>query len=209
MLQSTSETLTSLCLDWVFTAPNVLGSSREPGAPREWFRAFARLFSLRFPQLKAFQLRNATVPETMIPPGLLLLDRSRVTVHNKLPDIPVADYALNLEEKERLDLACLEFMEAHCNLQCLAWPIHAFFTEHGPAADISSRVENVIEALGRSLVDLRVDAHFSGYGESLTEEVESRDFGRSLHNCVLGAAADQYKLLVIVDESSSSCLPPR
>lgn len=64
-----------------------------------------------------------------------------------------------------LGLKPLEFMEAHSNLQCLAWPMDQFFA-HSKHSDHDARVQKVIDTLGRTLLDLRVDTFYSGYGET-------------------------------------------
>jgi hypothetical protein len=63
-------------------------------------------------------------------------------------------------------------MEAHQSLICLSWPIDQFFSERGISLDISSRVQDVIDNLGRTLVDLRVDTMYSGVGETQTHSIE-------------------------------------
>lgn len=175
LLHNSCSTLTSLCLDWVFTTPSTLARDDDVGAHRSWIRTFNTLFSLRFPHLRAFQFRNAVVADAQLPHGLFLLDHSRIRTWSydswKFVHGDVAPIALSFEPKDDPDLVCLRFMEAHPNLQCLAWPMHAFFSADSVAQDIASRVEAVIENLGRKLVDLRVETEYSGQGEAHTESV--------------------------------------
>ncbi|KAK4543472.1 hypothetical protein LTR36_005615 [Oleoguttula mirabilis] len=137
---------------------------------------FLRLFDLRFPHLRAFQLRNAVVPEAQLPHGLYLLDHSRVQFRNRSSGL-VGDFDLVAEQRARLDTVCLDFMEAHSNLQCLAWPMDHFFSERRLAADIASRVDAVVDNLARTLVDLRVDTLYTGVCDPQTESVDSPDPG--------------------------------
>lgn len=162
MLRNASATLTSLCLDWVLAMPNNLAVSRNVQKHVSWLELYADLFSLRFPNLRAFQYRNAVVPDTIIPPGLLLLDHAGQLTWRTNMSLP--DDIVN-----RLDLACLKFLEAHPNLQSLAWPMERFFSARPANPDIAHRVQTVIDNLGRTLVDLRVDTLYSPSGERQSE----------------------------------------
>lgn len=172
LLNNASNTLTSLCFDWVLTNPNyhgqIHGKTIQEGS-EGWIRMFLRLFELRFPNLRALQFRNAVVRETLQPLGLYLLDHARI----ELVDANKESVMLNSDDCIKLDLACLEFMEAHSSLQCLAWPMENFFSEHPLRSDIANRVQHVIDNLGRTLVDLRVDTLYKGSGERQTEGVGS------------------------------------
>lgn len=159
VLNSCSTTLTSLCLDWVFTMPYYKD-------PTVWSKTFLDLFALRFPNLKAFQFRNAVVPDTVLPPDLYLLEYSKVYVQDRAIE---EDGDSESSISSYLDLSSLEFMEAHPNLQCLAWPMDSFFSGKPLRADIAHRVEAVIDNLGRTLIDLRVDAMYSRVGEPQSE----------------------------------------
>ena len=109
---------------------------------------FQDLFALRFPNLRAFQLRNAVVIDTLLPPGLYLLDHTSIGPRN---DVRVhANF--QFDGLPGLDLAGLEFMEAHPNLQCLGWPMDAFFSGKPINPDIAHRVQTVVDNLGRSLL---------------------------------------------------------
>lgn len=159
VLQSCSATLTSLCLDWVFTMPYYNNLTK-------WSRTFSDLFALRFPNLKAFQFRNAVVPDTVIPPDFYLLGYSKLYTEHKIVDF---DPEANSEPSSYLDLCSLEFMEAHSGLQCLAWPMDRVLQAAALPRDIARRVEAVIDKLSWTLTDLRVDAMYSGVGEPQSE----------------------------------------
>lgn len=67
-----ASSLTSLNLDWIIirqSTDNVFGYRNQQVAA-----AFNDIFRLRFPHLRAFQLRNAVVDECQLPKGLYLLD---------------------------------------------------------------------------------------------------------------------------------------
>lgn len=72
IMKASATTLTSLNLDWLL----IRGSHAfdSPFHVAKAFDAFAKIFSLRFPCLRAFQLRNCVVEECKLPPGLFLLD---------------------------------------------------------------------------------------------------------------------------------------
>ncbi|EME87038.1 uncharacterized protein MYCFIDRAFT_107024, partial [Pseudocercospora fijiensis CIRAD86] len=166
MLHNASATLTSLNLDWVLNTPQ----PQDSKGFANWCSFYLDLFKCRFPHLRAFQFRNCVTPDNMLPPGLYLLD------HAKIPGITPETLPPH-NGIVALDLAGLAFMEAHPNLQCLAWPMDHFFSPRGVSADISERVDAVIENLGRTLLDLRVDTMFRNYGEPATEEDECHDYG--------------------------------
>lgn len=63
-----------------------------------------------------------------------------------------------------MGLKPLEFFEAHANLQCLAWPMDQFYSPTR-RTDIAERVQRVIDRLGQTLIDLRVDAYYTGFAE--------------------------------------------
>ena len=123
-------------------------------------------FELRFPHLRALQFRNAVVKESMHPPGLYLLDHSQI----RFTDIECAKAVLGADYATRIDLVCLKFMEYHDNLQCLAWPMDGFFSNESMTTDVANRVQNVINNLGRTLLDLRVDMLYRGQGEAQTDD---------------------------------------
>jgi len=179
LLASCSQTLTSLTLDWLFMLPSVPSPSREGRSGQPPVSFFVALFTLRFPHLKAFQFRNAVVPDTLLPRGLYLLDRAHVHVRTRRTGLSRGSHDAHIpkNEQQMLNTACLEFMEAHADLQCLAWPMDHFFSETGPPGDIASRVQAVINNLGRTLTELRVDATFSGAGEPQSENTGHADRG--------------------------------
>ncbi|KXS96284.1 hypothetical protein AC578_3871 [Pseudocercospora eumusae] len=172
MLHNASATLTSLNLDWVLTTPQKHCSK----SLANWCSFYLDLFKCRFPHLRAFQFRNFATPDNIMPPGIYLLDHANI-----LEDIPEMSLRQNGASDDNLiaslDLAGLAFMEAHQDLQCLAWPMGHFFSHRGVSADISERVDAVIENLGRTLIDLRIDTVFRNYGEPATEEDDCPDYG--------------------------------
>lgn len=175
LLQSASTTLTSICLDWIFTAPienSILstGSTYPEGqAWALWVKTYVTFFELRFPHLRALQFRNAVVQETMHPDGLYLFDDIRIPFANSSD----AKTVLGDDYTERVRLVCLKFMEYHVNLQCLAWPMDGFFSHKPMRSEIADRVQSVIDNLGRTLLDLRVDMLYIGHGERLTDDMPS------------------------------------
>ncbi|CAK3787225.1 Hypothetical predicted protein [Lecanosticta acicola] len=176
LLNNASATLTSLNIDWALTIPSILGHSREHEAFESWTSIFLALFRCRFPHLRSFQFRNCVVPETRLPKGLYLLDHSS-PYHGDPSNGSVARMSKEDESAAAMDLAGLEFMEAHPNLKCLAWPMDHFFGPSEISADITDRVDKVVANLGRTLLDLRVDTLYAGPGsdEAQTEEVVCSD----------------------------------
>lgn len=78
LLQSSMNTLTSLNLDWL-----MLYQAKEPlpaSVQRDRSTVLKNIFNLRFPNLKAFQFRNAIFHETKLPRGLYLLDKCDLNV---------------------------------------------------------------------------------------------------------------------------------
>jgi hypothetical protein len=159
MLTDMATTLISLNIDWAITVPPFDVRIYSPHYTK-WVKWYADLFSLRFPHLRAFQYRNAVARDTYLPPGLYLFDHSSSVVGRANPE----------RSLDGFDLEPLEFMEAHADqLNCLAWPMARFFSyEHDP--EISARVCSVVEKLGRSLVDLRVDGRYRRSPEKHSEE---------------------------------------
>ncbi|KAK3697145.1 hypothetical protein LTR37_017641 [Vermiconidia calcicola] len=165
LLGHASDTLTSVCLDWILADPD-----RETSTPRayiDWVEMFNSFFGLRFPHLKALQFRNAVVRETLQPSGLFLLDEAQIW----------CERGDGREPWRAPQLTCLKFMEAHSKLRCLAWPMDAFFSEKPLPADINSRVGAVIDNLGRTLEDLRVDTLYGAAGEPHSEDFGCQDPG--------------------------------
>ncbi|KAJ4286120.1 hypothetical protein N0V90_013469 [Kalmusia sp. IMI 367209] len=104
IIEKSWSTLTSLNLDWVLWRQQ--GSYEDAPAVRD----LTQLSQLRFPHLRAFQLRNAVVPETGLPDGVYLFE----------------------------DMF-LGFMEAHTKIQCLAWPLDRFYGHTKPSSDVQYR----------------------------------------------------------------------
>lgn len=111
---------------------------------------YRALFRCRFPHLRNFQFRNCVVAETRMPEGLYLLDHS----------------------------GGLDFMEAHQGLLCLAWPMDQVFSHASPPGHVATRLEAVVDNLGRTLMDLRVDTAYSGTGEPNSEARFCKDPGK-------------------------------
>jgi len=160
MFSSMAMSLTSLNIDWVITPPDPQRLKRADY--ERWIKWYADLFSLRFPHLKAFQYRNAVAQQTLLPEGLFLFDYSTIFTGNDFERHWVP--GVHLSPSFEIGLKPLEFFEAHANLQCLAWPMDQFFS-HTRRSDISARVRSVIDKLGQTLIDLRVDAFYTGFAE--------------------------------------------
>lgn len=166
LLRSASTTLTSLCLDWVFTVPADSKSNIPGERPQAtWSAIFCELFSLRFPNLRAFQLRNAVVQATSLPAGVYLFDKPRI-----ITGPSDSDQTTSVHSSWPFELDCLAFMEAHSALQCLAWPMESFFPDEVLPTEIITRADAVIENLRGTLIDLRVDTLYSGSGEPRSDD---------------------------------------
>ena len=141
--------MTSICLDWILTLPLYHNWSTFSKAFPDgegyaaWVQTYVNFFELRFPHLRALQFRNAVVMETMHPDGLHLLDHSGI----QFPDKSEASSCLGDDYESKVDLVCLEFMEYHANLQCLAWPMDGFFSHRPMSPDITQRVHAVVNNL--------------------------------------------------------------
>lgn len=72
IFKAAASSLTSLNLDWIITR-RVFDAVPRADAHKA-STAFSEMFALRFPHLKAFQLRNSVVKECQLPSGLYLLD---------------------------------------------------------------------------------------------------------------------------------------
>lgn len=135
LLEKSASTLTSLNLDWI------VWRQAETHQDVPALQDLQRLSRLRFPHLRAFQLRNAVVHESKLPDDVYLLE----------------------------DMF-LEFLEAHSKIQCLAWPLDRFYSHVKPSTDIQNRTRRVVAHLGNVLVDLRLDSYYSMNGETFTDE---------------------------------------
>lgn len=115
---------------------------------------------MRFPNLRAFQVRNAVLAETELPRGFYLLDNwDDGGLPTSLGDID------EMDNRRLLDLG-IDFMEAHPHLHCLAWPMDRFFQSN---RNMTPRVAAIVDNLARTLTDLRVDHTFSGRDEPQTD----------------------------------------
>ncbi|KAK8239572.1 hypothetical protein IWZ00DRAFT_556883 [Phyllosticta capitalensis] len=135
LLWDTTPTLTSLNLDMLLTF-----SCYQERDESDVHDLLNTLSTLRFPHLRAFQMRNANTPWSSLPKGTYLLDAREFA----------ADF-------RTLSTSFLDFMEAHPKLQCLAWPMDRFFSQHSQSPQIVERRERIMANLGRTLVELRID----------------------------------------------------
>lgn len=151
ILEHSAASLTSLNLDWVLFRRTDRSASSESRSSLE--NLFNTLFKIHFPCLRAFQFRNAVVPEAELPQDVYLLDTCGVSSGSTLdPDM------------------CVAWLEMHPRLRCLAWSADRFFRHRKETTpELQSRVDKVISKLGRSLEDLRVDTVYSRSGEFKTD----------------------------------------
>jgi hypothetical protein len=134
-LLACAENLTSLNIDWVLW--------RRPGSQDELtgHTVLSVLKNKKFPNLRAFQIRNAVVEQTRLPTGVYLLEPG-----------------------------FLDFLENHPKIQCLAFPIDRFYAHEKPSPEVQKRARHVVEHLGRTLVDLRIDSTPNGNGDPVTDK---------------------------------------
>lgn len=153
LLQPSCISLRCLTLDWVSST----------ASHRNDFECQADLFHglsrLTFPNLKAFQLRNAATEQTRLIPEIFLLEP------------PATDHSLEPRTHRSVSsINMLLFMESHPKLQSLAWPIDRFFSLDRAKSDADrARMDAVIENLGRTLISLRVDSYYMKSGEPQTD----------------------------------------
>jgi hypothetical protein len=140
LLEGSTSTLTSLNLDWVLWRRN------ESEAGDESKSTIAFLAALRFPHLRAFQIRNAVLQQTRLPDDVFLLEDT-----------------------------FLEFMEYHHKLQCLAWPLDKVYSHKRPSIEVRNRSRKLIAHLANMLTELRLDAQYAGHGEPLTDASHTAD----------------------------------
>lgn len=140
LITSSASTLTSLNLDWI------LWRRREEDGFEHCMSILDTLRSLRFPQLRAFQLRNAVLPQTELPPDVFLFEDTM-----------------------------LEFLEAHPKIQCLGWPLDRFYSHVKPTMHVRNRTRKLVAHLAMMLTDLRIDTKYGGEGEPLTDESSSTE----------------------------------
>ncbi|QIW98341.1 hypothetical protein AMS68_003859 [Peltaster fructicola] len=178
LLEQCHLTLTSLTLDWLFMQCHEDGSVEQAqhhdDGELERQYTFYAIFRLRFPLLRAFQVRNFESDGTQLPRGIYLLDRCNWYSPDE------SRRRISWQDDTDADSVALTFLEAHPRLQCLAWPITRFFNSDG-ADDWkpTPRVMKIIDNLAIHLTDLRVD-DFAGEGPgNLEEELTMRALRRS------------------------------
>ncbi|KAF2435631.1 hypothetical protein EJ08DRAFT_625056 [Tothia fuscella] len=159
IMESTTATLTSLNLDWLMTQPYEMDSNLRKSDDGIQYSFFSGLASLKFPHLRALQLRNTIATSTMLASDIYLLHPT--TVHYRKTTMDSST------ETKTIDM--LEFLERHPKLQVLAWPMDRFFSHLRATDEVLGRSEKVILNLGRRLISLRVDFDFSDRGEWRTD----------------------------------------
>ncbi|KAI1511375.1 F-box multi-domain protein [Pyrenophora tritici-repentis] len=137
IIACSTSTLTSLNLDWIHWRKK--WNSHYESANSSLF--LTSLSKLRFPQLRAFQIRNAVMPLTRLPDGIYLLEDT-----------------------------FLGFLEAHLKIQCLGWPMDKVYSHVKPSVDVQNRSRKLVAHLATMLTDLRVDAQYMSSGEPLTDD---------------------------------------
>ncbi|KAF2654579.1 hypothetical protein K491DRAFT_705167 [Lophiostoma macrostomum CBS 122681] len=130
-----SAALVKLNLDWVIWRS--VGSEADDLA-RDFMN---QLSKQRFPNLRAFQVRNAVVPMTMLPHDIYLFDSP-----------------------------FLEFIETHPKLECLAFPLNRFYSSTTSSPGMASRTRRVVAHLAATLVDLRIDMFYNTTVDPITDE---------------------------------------
>ena len=136
LLTHSSSSLTNLCLDWLIWRQK--GSDTNHPALAHTMQT---LSTMRFPNLRSFQVRNAVVPQTLLPDDIYLLESP-----------------------------FLEFLEYHTKIQCLGWPLDLVYSHRKAAQEVQSRSRRIVAHLGTILTDLRLDTYHHGNGEMVTDE---------------------------------------
>ncbi|KAF1834184.1 hypothetical protein BDW02DRAFT_622076 [Decorospora gaudefroyi] len=142
LIACSASNLTSLNLDWIHWRRNE--SATHPFSNASLF--LTELAQLRFPHLRAFQIRNAALPLTQLPDNVYLLEDT-----------------------------FLDFLESHPKIQCLAWPMDKVYSHVKPSVDVQNRSRKLVAHLAMMLTDLRLDTQYTGQGESLTDECKTAD----------------------------------
>jgi hypothetical protein len=140
LLERSTLSLTSLNLDWI------LWRRKELDPYDDSTSIVGALTALRFPHLRALQVRNAVLPLTKLPEDVFLLES-----------------------------IFLDFLEAHPKIQCLGWPIDKIYKHTRPSIDIQNRSRKLVAHLATMLTDLRLDAQYMGHGEPLTDASQTTD----------------------------------
>lgn len=136
-------TITSLNLDWI------LWRRSEDDISERSKETLSALSCLRFPHLRAFQVRNAVLPLTQLAEDVFLLEDT-----------------------------FLEFMESHPKIQCLGWPLDRFYRHIKPVPGVQNRSRKLVAHLAMMLTDLRIDTQYDRFGEPLTDESTMSHKGR-------------------------------
>lgn len=140
LLEHSTSSLTNLNLDWI------LWRRKELDPYDDSTTIIGALTALRFPHLRALQVRNAVLPLTKLPEDAFLLEGT-----------------------------FLRFLEAHPKIQCLAWPIDKIYKHHRPSIDLQNRSRKMVAHLATTLTDLRIDAQYLGHGEPFTDVSQTAD----------------------------------
>ncbi|KAH7402744.1 hypothetical protein BKA66DRAFT_7973 [Pyrenochaeta sp. MPI-SDFR-AT-0127] len=135
LLECSASTLTSLNLDWI------IWRRREDDVYDDAADVLNGLRRLKFPHLRAFQVRNAVLPLTKLPNDVFLLEDT-----------------------------FLEFLENHTKIQCLGWPMDRIYSHVKPSVEVQNRSRKIVAHLAMMLTDLRLDTQYAGHGEPLTDD---------------------------------------
>lgn len=136
LFQFSQSTLTRLDLDWILWRQRDQNDAYDDSS--EFLTSLSRM---NFPNLVAFQMRNAVLPLTKLPDDVFLLENTFLT-----------------------------FLETHSKIKCLAWPIDRFYHHTRPSVEIQSRCRKLIAHLAMVLTDLRLDTYYAGNGEPMTDD---------------------------------------
>jgi len=134
LVTASRATLTSLNLDWVLHV--------MPLMTNDW------ITHTTFPNLRAFQVRNAVTTETRFDQNTTI---------------------------SLLEGNWLQFLERHPQIQCLAWPLEHFFHPTSPPY-LTARAEAVVTTLGRTLKELRIDVDVNFHEEPETDQRDVEDW---------------------------------
>ncbi|KNG44213.1 hypothetical protein TW65_08887 [Stemphylium lycopersici] len=140
LIASSTSTLTSINLDWVHWRRQ----EKTPSYPINSERFLVALSKLRFPHLRALQIRNAVLPLTRLPDDIYLLEDT-----------------------------FLGFLEAHPKIQCLGWPMDQVYSHTKPSIEVQTRSRRLVAHLAYMLTDLRIDTQHVTRGEPVTDEPQS------------------------------------